>query len=220
MVAVCSKTSATSAGAVVEHVFEPAEQRFSQRHFRENVVEIVDETSVSVTGYVRYNFTDAPGSGGAWDSGCPHRDGAARCYCPLPHKAVTVKVEDDQGTVTDVAPNEAGYFAAGVTYGHRYKVYLQAFEGEDGSGPGDGPRGRRRRRRRRLRRRVRRRRRRRGRGRGRGAAGAGGVRRRRARRGALRRRGRVVRGADPRRARRRHLRRRVRRRRPGGARRG
>ncbi|KAH8043900.1 calcium ion binding protein [Aureococcus anophagefferens] len=133
MVAVCSKTSATSAGAVVEHVFEPAEQRFSQRHFRENVVEIVDETSVSVTGYVRYNFTDAPGSGGAWDSGCPHRDGAARCYCPLPHKAVTVKVEDDQGTVTDVAPNEAGYFATGVTYGHRYKVYLQAFEGEDGS---------------------------------------------------------------------------------------
>jgi len=133
MVAVCSKTSATSAGAVVEHVFEPAEQRFSQRHFRENVVEIVDETSVSVTGYVRYNFTDAPGSGGAWDGGCPHRDGAARCYCPLPHKAVTVKVEDDQGTVTDVAPDEAGYFAAGVTYGHRYKVYLQAFEGEDGS---------------------------------------------------------------------------------------
>ncbi|KAH8059581.1 calcium ion binding protein [Aureococcus anophagefferens] len=97
MVAVCSKTSATSAGAVVEHVFEPAEQRFSQRHFA-NVVEIVDETSVSVTGY-----------------------------------AVTVKVEDDQGTVTDVAPNEAGYFATGVTYGHRYKVYLQAFEGEDGS---------------------------------------------------------------------------------------
>jgi hypothetical protein len=119
-----SKQTILSTGGVLQHVFEPAEERVAVTHFRSTQLEFVDESAVSVSGVVKYDF-DALDFAGNGPCTFVH---VGACYCPV--RSTKILVDKGRGDVeTHETDPETGVFAFSVTHDLQVTVSLAAFSG-------------------------------------------------------------------------------------------
>mmetsp|Transcript_25123 Transcript_25123/g.84394 ORF Transcript_25123/g.84394 Transcript_25123/m.84394 type:complete len:1055 (+) Transcript_25123:94-3258(+) len=117
-----SKTTELRDGKLFQHVFAPPEEHVTVSHFKSASLDFVDESSVDISGVVRYDFL--PGDFGRAGA-CEHDDSAVGCYCPV--LGTFVVLDRGRGDVETYATDGAGAFSFAAAYMSNVTVRLQKY---------------------------------------------------------------------------------------------